>query len=71
MKVTGAKVIRSAPDAEYSIVGTAKNTRLPIIGKTGDGIYYQVKYQNQIGWIHRNWGRVEGYLDNVPVIGNN
>jgi serine/threonine protein kinase/uncharacterized protein YraI len=60
--------IKDTPTAGTESVASVTNSRLPVVGVTADGEYYQIKYEGQALWVHRNWGRIEGDMDAIPVV---
>ncbi len=56
-----------SPDAPYKPIS---NARLPLVGRSEDGAWYQVDFRGRLGWVRRSaFVRVEGDLDSVPVVG--
>jgi uncharacterized protein YraI len=60
--------LRDAPslDAPFEPIS---NEKLPIIGVSEDGAWYQVEYEGRLGWVRRSsFVRVEGDTSNLPII---
>jgi hypothetical protein len=65
--VTGT-YFREVPTLDASTEAVS-NARLPIVGISKDGQWYQVEYAGRIGWVrHSSSVRAEGDLGGVPVI---
>jgi uncharacterized protein YraI len=65
---TGAINIRSGPNIAFESLGIVySTTRMPIIGQSADRRWWQVESPFGIGWVNKNYIRVEGDASNVPV----
>ncbi len=62
--------LRAVPRPDAAIVATVASVILPVVGKTPDGTYLLVEYEDQRAWLRVSpiIGRVEGDLADVPVV---
>ncbi len=66
---TGAINIRSGPNVAFEPIGFVyAATRMPIIGQSADGLWWQVESPFGIGWVTKRLIIVENDATNVPVV---
>lgn len=66
---TGELNIRSGPNIAFASIGTVlSTTRMPIVGQSVDRRWWQVQSPFGLGWVNKNYIRVEGDASNVPVV---
>lgn len=66
---TGEINIRSGPNVGFDSIGTVlSRTRMPIIGQSADGRWWQVQSDFGVGWVIKRYILVEGDASNVPVV---
>jgi uncharacterized protein YraI len=66
---TGEINIRSGPNVGFDSIGTVlSTTRLPIIGQSADGRWWQVQSEFGVGWVIKRLILVEGDASNIPVV---
>lgn len=63
--------VRSGPGAQYTEVTTLRGgTELPVLGVTGDNVWFLVRGDFGQGWVNSEFVIFRGNRDNVPVIPN-
>ncbi len=61
--------IRSGPGVQYTVLLTVVGgTELPVLGRFGDNIWFQVSTVVGIGWVNVEFTIPRGNFDNVPVV---
>lgn len=66
---TGALNIRRGPNVAFEPFGFVyAGTRLPIVGQSPDGNWWQVESTFGLGWVNKRLVRVENSTLNVPVV---
>jgi uncharacterized protein YraI len=66
---TGALNIRSGPNAAFEALGFVyAATRMPIIGQSPDGNWWQVESPFGVGWVNKRFVIAENGALNVPVV---
>ncbi len=64
----GAEV-RSEPGREGAVLGRVEHgDGLAVTGRTADQRYFQVQFQDQLGWVFWTYVEFEGDLETVPVV---
>jgi len=63
--------LRAAPNTDSEQIGRVSwGAYLPVVGKTGDGLWFQVVWKGTVGWLWTGYlEKREGDLVNVPVTG--
>jgi uncharacterized protein YraI len=68
----GDITVRAGPGTEYDRVGQFVVGQVsPIVGRSADGKWLQIEYiggPNNLGWIYREFVRVNGGMTTVPII---
>jgi uncharacterized protein YraI len=60
--------MRSGPGTSYTVITTlAGGTVVPIVGRTGDNSWWQVRYGNIVGWVSSAYTAEYGTCTFVPV----
>lgn len=66
---TGALNVRSGPNIAFDSIGVVMSTtRMPIIGQSADGRWWQVESPFGAGWVNKSLILVEGNATSVPVV---
>lgn len=61
--------VRSGPGLNLSILGRLnKGQNAPITGKSQDGLWWQINFNGQTGWVYVPVARVSGDTSAVPVV---
>ncbi len=61
--------VRGGPGTDYTIVlRLGPQQSALIVGKSGDGAWWQIRLGNLIGWVSARVVRVTGDISNIPVI---
>jgi uncharacterized protein YgiM (DUF1202 family)/type II secretory pathway pseudopilin PulG len=61
--------VRSGPGASYPLIGKLKKgDRRPILGKSDDSKWWQIPFENQLGWVAADFTDVQTGTNAVPVI---
>ncbi len=61
--------LRSGPGTVYDKVGlVAGGAVVPIIGRTGDNSWWQIRYGITVGWISGQYTSIYGICSSIPVI---
>jgi uncharacterized protein YgiM (DUF1202 family) len=61
--------VRSGPGIQYNILLTVVGgTELPVLGRSGDNVWYQVSTVIGVGWANVEYTVPRGSFDNVPVV---
>jgi uncharacterized protein YraI len=61
--------VRSSPGLTANILGRLnKGQNAPITGKSQDGLWWQINFNGQPGWVYAPVARVSGNTSAVPVI---
>lgn len=61
--------LRSGPGSQYTIVGSLRGgDTLPIIGKSGDGVWLLLRAGFGVGWVNSIYVLTRDYFGNVPVV---
>lgn len=66
---TGELNIRSGPNVAFDPIGTVyAATRMPIVGQSPDGLWWQVESPFGLGWVTKRLIIVENDASSVPVV---
>lgn len=62
--------IRNGPGFQYPKIGKAVwGTRVQVLGKSSDGLWYKIQHGDLVGWSYATWYRaVQGDIGAVPVV---
>lgn len=61
--------VRAGPGAAYPLIGKLQRGQSrPILGKSQDNQWWQVQYEDKLGWIAADLTDVRGGINGVPVI---
>ncbi|MCL5996315.1 MAG: SH3 domain-containing protein [Chloroflexi bacterium] len=61
--------VRSGPGTTYSTLGRLdKGQSAPVTGKSQNGLWWQITFNNQPGWVYAPIARVTGDTNAVPVV---
>lgn len=61
--------VRTGPGVQYNILITVVGgTELPVLGRTGDNIWFQVSTVVGVGWVNAEFTLPRGSFENVPVV---
>jgi uncharacterized protein YgiM (DUF1202 family) len=62
--------VRSGPGTNFSILGRLRSRQsAPIIGRSADGTWWQIQFQDQPGWVSSRHVRATGSTGSVPTTG--
>lgn len=66
---TATLVLRDVPSVAGTQIGRVTwGGFLPVVGRTGDGFWYQVAWKGTIGWVYSPFTKItQGDINNVPV----
>lgn len=60
---------RAGPGTQHSVIGpVTTGADLPIVGRTGDNIWWQVVSNGQSGWLANSDIQIQGNCSNTPII---
>jgi restriction system protein len=61
--------VRRGPGGTYEAIGTlGPGESAPITGKSGDGLWWQIQYQGQVGWVNANVAPIRGDASAVATV---
>lgn len=66
---TATLVLRDVPSVAGNQIGRVTwGAFLPVVGRTGDGFWYQVSWKNTIGWVYSPFSKIiQGDINAVPI----
>jgi hypothetical protein len=61
-------IMREEPGETNTIINLNVRGTLPVIGVSPDAQYYLARYNTEVGWISREWGNLEGDIEQARVV---